>query len=65
MESPKKSWIGFKPSKNLKDSLKQAAYILVPAILTELVTHSVVSSTVAGMLGKIIFSAVEYWYKQY
>lgn len=64
MTSPKRSWIGFKISKNLKASLKQAAYILIPAVITELVTHNVISSSIAGLVGKIVFSAIEYYYKE-
>ncbi len=65
MNSPKYSFLGFKPSKNLLDSLKQAAYILIPAILVELQTNSIVSSTAAGIIGKVVFSAIEYFFKKY
>jgi len=62
--SVKKSWKGFKISKNLKDTIKQAIYILVPAIIAELVTKSVLTSSVAGLLGKVVFSALEYYFKE-
>ncbi|KKM16165.1 hypothetical protein LCGC14_1688600 [marine sediment metagenome] len=62
--SVKKSWKGFKISKNLKDSLKQVVYILVPAIIAELVTKNVLTASLAGVLGKIVFSAIEYYFKE-
>ncbi len=64
MESPKLSWKGFKLSKNMKDTLKQCVYILVPAVLVELQTNSVLSASAAGLIGKAIFSAIEYYWKK-
>ncbi len=62
--SEKKSWKGFKLSKNLKDSIKQALYILIPAIVAELVTKDVLTASAAGLIGKVVFSALEYYFKE-
>lgn len=65
MKSPSRSFKGFKLSKNLKGSMKQASYILVPAIIAELVSNNLISAVVAGVLGKVVFSALEYYFKEY
>ena len=62
--SPKYNWKGFKISKNLADSLKQCIYILVPAVILEITTKNPTYAAIAGIVGKVIFSAVEYWIKE-
>ncbi len=62
MESPKRSFKGFKLSKNLKSAIKKCIYVLVPAVLTELVTNNIIASGIAGIVGPMILNAVEYYF---
>ena len=64
MESPKRSWQGFKLSKNLKSAIKKCIYVLVPAVLTELVAHNWLVSGLAGVIGSSILNAVEYYFSK-
>ena len=64
MLSEKFSWKGFKLSKNLKSAIKKCIYVLVPAILTELVAHNLLVSGLAGVIGSSILNAVEYYFSE-
>ena len=65
MGSPSMSFKGFKFSKNFWSALKKAIYVLVPAVLTELVTNNMVGAGIAGLVGPMILNGVEYWFKEY
>ena len=64
MISKKWSFERFKISRNLKDSLKQSCYILIPALLTELVTNNMLAASSAGAIGKVVLSALEFYSKK-
>ncbi len=61
MESQKRSFKGFKFSKNILSAIKKCIYVLVPAVLTELVTHNIVASGLAALVGPMILNGVEYY----
>ena len=65
MISPKKSMKGFRLSKNLKSALKKALYVMIPAILTELVAHNIIATGIAGFLGPAILNGIEYYFKEF
>lgn len=65
MLSPNRSFKGFKLSKNLMSAIKKCIYVLVPAVLTELVAHNTIASGVAALVGPMVLNAVEYWFKKY
>jgi hypothetical protein len=54
-------WVDFRLSKNIKSALKNSAYIMIPAILTELVANNVIAAGLAGVIGSAICKAIEYW----
>jgi len=62
MISTKRSWAGFKLSLNLKSAIKKCIYVLVPAVLTELVAHNLILSGIAGLVGPMVLNAVEYFF---
>tara|TARA_Y100000310_G_C20644398_1_gene795743 strand:+ start:738 stop:941 length:204 start_codon:yes stop_codon:yes gene_type:complete len=64
MISNKYSFKGFKLSLNLLSALKKTIYVLVPAILTELVASNIIATGVAGFLGPAVLNAVEFWFKE-
>lgn len=64
MYSPKKSFAGFKLSKNFWSAIKKCAYVLVPAVLTELVTNNIIGAGIAGLVGPMILNAVEYYFSE-
>ena len=55
------SFKGFKLSKNLKSAIKNALYVLVPAIITELAAHNMIANGVAAVVGPMILKGIEYW----
>jgi len=59
--SPTKSFKGFKLSVNLKNAIKNALYVLVPAILAELVSNNMLTAGVAGIIGSAVCKAVEFY----
>lgn len=65
MKSPKRSWKGFKLSKNFLSAVKKALYVMVPAVVAELVAHNLITTGIAGVVGPMVLNAVEYWLKQY
>ena len=62
MESKKFDWKGFKLSANLKSAIKKCIYVMVPAVLTELVTKNMVASGIAALVGPMILNAVEFYF---
>ena len=64
MISEKKSWKGFKISKNLWSAIKKCIYVLVPAVLTELVTNNLITAGIAGLLGPMVLNAIEFYFKE-
>lgn len=62
MQSPKRSWKDFRLSKNLRSALKKCIYVMVPAILTELVAHNLLIAGLAGIIGSSILNAVEFYF---
>jgi len=62
MQSPKRSWKDFKLSKNLKSAIKKCIYVMVPAVLTELVTKNMIASGIAALVGPMILNAVEFYF---
>jgi hypothetical protein len=65
MISPKRSFKGFKLSKNLVNAIKNAAFVLIPAILAELVTHNLITAGASGLIGTILLKGIEFWWKEY
>ena len=61
MRSEVGSFKGFKLSKNMWSAIKKCIYVMVPALLTELVTHNLILDAVAGLIGPMILNALEYW----
>jgi len=64
MQSAKKSWAGFKLSKNILSALKKCIYVLVPAILAELVAHNIIVNGLAAVIGSAALNAIEFYFKQ-
>lgn len=65
MYSEKKSMRGFKLSKNLWSAIKKCAYVLVPAVLTELVTNSLITAGIAGLVGPMILNGIEFYFTEF
>ena len=63
-ESPAFSFKGFEISKNFVSAVKKAVYVLVPAVLTELVTNNMLTAGIAGLVGPMILNAVEYYFSK-
>jgi hypothetical protein len=61
METEKFSFKGFKLSKNFWSAVKNALYVLVPAILTELVSNNLIATGTASLIGPMICKAIEYY----
>ena len=61
MLSPTFSFTGFKLSKNMWSAIKNALYVLVPAIITELAAHNMIANGVAAVVGPMILKAIEFW----
>lgn len=64
-KSKAKSMEGFKASKNFKSALKNAAFVMIPALITELVANNVISTGIAALIGPMILKSVEYYFKKY
>ena len=54
------SFKGFKLSKNMWSAIKNALYVLVPAIITELAAHNMIANGVAAVVGPMICKAIEF-----
>jgi hypothetical protein len=65
MKSPKYSFKGFKISKNFTSAVKKTAYVMIPALITELVSNNIISTSLAGIIGPMILNAIEYYFKKY
>jgi hypothetical protein len=61
MISPKGSFDGFKLSKNFWSAIKKTLYVLVPAVLTELVSNNLIAAGVASVIGPMALNALEFW----
>lgn len=65
MKSKGFSFENFKVSKNFLSALKKVVYVLVPAIITELVAHNIITTSLAALIGPMIFQSIEYYFKEY
>ena len=65
MKSPRKSFKNFSFSKNFISALKKALYVIIPALITELVTNNIIGASIAGLVGPMVLNAIEYYLKEY
>ena len=64
MESKKFSFEGFRLSKNFWSAIKKCIYVVVPAVVTELVTNNLITAGIAALVGPMILNGIEYWWKE-
>jgi hypothetical protein len=64
MISKKQSFKGFKISKNLKSALIESGFVLLPAIIAELVSNNIISTVAAGLIGAVISKTYKFYKKE-
>ena len=65
VNSPVLSFRGFKLSANFFSALKNVVFVLVPAILTEMITNNMITVGLASMIATMVLKAAEYFFKKY